>query len=253
MLFRFQPLTKAENMSVLRDMRAVVVGGGTGIGQAIARHLNATGARVAIGGRRPEVLGETAAGTDILTHAIDVADRASTNTFFRWATNELGQIDILVNAAGTNIKNRSMAEMAPEQWDQLMAINATGGYNCMHAVLPAMRERKSGTIINISSVAGKRAIALGGIAYAASKFAMTALGTCVANEVAEDGVRITNVYPGEVNTPILANRPTPVTDEHKQRMLQPDHVAELVLSILALPPTVHVPEVVIKPLSQGWY
>lgn len=240
-------------MSVLQGMRAVVVGGGTGIGQSIARKLHAAGARVAIGGRRVEVLQETASGTDMLTHGIDVSNRSSTNAFFEWATAQLGQIDILVNAAGTNIKNRSMAEMAPEQWDQLMAINATGGYNCMYAVLPAMRARKSGTIVNISSVAGKRAIALGGIAYSASKFAMTALGTCVANEVAEDGVRVTNVYPGEVNTPILANRPTPVTEEHKQRILQPEHVAELVVSILSLPSTVHVPEVVIKPLSQGWY
>lgn len=240
-------------MSSLKGLKTVVVGGGTGIGQAIARSLHEAGAKVAIGGRRLEVLAETANGTSMLTHAIDVADRTSTNAFFEWATAQFGQIDILINAAGTNIKNRSMADMQPEQWDQLMAINATGGYNCMHAVLPAMRARKSGTIINVSSIAGKRAIALGGIAYSASKFAMTALGTCVANEVAEDGVRVTNLYPGEVNTPILANRPTPVTEEHKQRILQPEHVAELVLAILALPPTVHVPEVVIKPLSQGWY
>jgi NADP-dependent 3-hydroxy acid dehydrogenase YdfG len=240
-------------MSTLQGMKAVVVGGGTGIGQAIAQKLHAAGAVVAIGGRRLDVLEQTVTGTTMLVHSIDVADRTSTNAFFDWAVSQLGQIDILVNASGTNIKNRSMAEMSPEQWDQLMAINATGGYNCMHAVLPAMRARKNGTIVNISSVAGKRAIALGGIAYSASKFALTALGTCVANEVAEDGVRVTNVYPGEVNTPILANRPTPVTEEHKQRILQPEHVAELVVSILALPATVHVPEVVIKPLSQGWY
>lgn len=240
-------------MSALQGLKAVVVGGGSGIGQAIARGLAEAGAIVAIGGRRAEVLEETAAGSSMLMHTVDVADRQSTNAFFEWAASQLGPIDILVNAAGTNIKNRSMAEMQPEQWDQLLAINATGGYNCMHAVLPGMRARRSGTIINVSSIAGKRAIALGGIAYSASKFALTALGTCVANEVAEDGVRITNLYPGEVNTPILANRPAPVTEEHKQRILQPEHVASLVLSILALPPSVHVPEVVIKPLSQGWY
>ncbi|MEZ6136680.1 MAG: SDR family oxidoreductase [Pirellulaceae bacterium] len=240
-------------MSQLTGKKAVVVGGGTGIGQAIARKLVEAGAEVVIGGRRPDALEETASGTSIKTHTIDVADRASTEAFFEWSTQQLGQIDILVNAAGMNIKNRSMAEMTPEQWDQIMAINATGGYNCMFAVLPAMRARKEGTIINISSIAGKRAIALGGIAYSASKFAMTALGTCVANEVAEDGVRVTNVYPGEVNTPILANRPSPVSDEHKQRILQPEHVAEMVVAIIALPNKVHVPEVVIKPLSQGWF
>ncbi len=240
-------------MSVLNGKRVVIVGGSTGMGAAVARSLCQAGARVAIGGRREDALREAAAGTSILQHRIDVASRQSTDAFFQWATEQLGQIDILIQAAGINIKNRSMAEMTPEQWDQVMAINATGAYNCMHAVLPAMRSRKEGTIINISSVAGKRAIALGGIAYAASKFAMTALGTCVANEVAEDGVRITNLYPGEVNTPLLENRPTPVSEQHKQRILQPQDVADLLMAILALPPSVHVPEVVIKPLSQEWY
>jgi NADP-dependent 3-hydroxy acid dehydrogenase YdfG len=208
---------------------------------------------VVIGGRRLEALNETAADSSILTGTVDVADRASTSAFFDWCLKELKHFDILVIAAGTNIKNRSMAEMEPQQWDELMAINATGAYNCMHAVLPLMRKRKSGTILNVSSVAGKRALALGGIAYSASKFAMTALGTCVSNEVAADGVRVINLYPGEVNTPILANRPAPVTEEHKQRILQPDDVTELVMAVLNLPPSVHVPELVIKPLSQNWY
>jgi NADP-dependent 3-hydroxy acid dehydrogenase YdfG len=232
--------------------KVVVVGGGTGIGQAIAKSLDNAGAKVAIGGRREDALKQAAAGTKMLVHAVDVAERKSVQDFFEWATKELGEIDILVIAAGINIKNRSMAEMPPEEWDRVMAINATGAYNCMHSVLPAMRSRKRGTIINISSIAGKRAAALGGIAYAASKFAMTALGTSVANEVCTDGVRITNLYPGEVNTPILEHRPQPVSEAHKQQILQPEHVAELVLAIVSLPPSVHVPEVVIKPLSQGW-
>ncbi len=241
-------------MNRLAGKKAVVVGGGTGMGASLARALASSGATVLIGGRRESALQETAQGTSIQMHAIDVADRASCNQFFDWAHQQLaGQVDILVIAAGTNIKNRSMAEMSPDQWDELMAINATGAYNCMHAVLPGMRSRKSGTILNISSVAGKRAIALGGIAYSASKFAMTALGTCVANEVAPDGVRVINLYPGEVNTPILENRPTPVSEEHKQKILQPEHVTELVMAVLNLPESVHVPELVIKPLTQAWF
>ena len=237
----------------LKGQTAVVVGGGTGMGASLARALDEAGSTVLIGGRRQAALETTASGTGIQTNLVDVANRTSVNEFFRWALEKLGHIDILVIAAGTNIKNRSMAEMQPEQWDELMAINATGAYNCMHAVLPSMRERKSGTILNISSVAGKRALALGGIAYSASKFAMTALGTCVSNEVAPDCVRVINLYPGEVNTPILENRPSPVTDEHKQRILQPEHVTELVISVLNLPESVHVPELVVKPLSQNWY
>ncbi len=240
-------------MPDLSGTKVVIVGGGTGMGRATARALAEAGAKVAVGGRRREPIDETAHGTTILTREVDVADRQDTQAFFEWAAGQLGQIDVMINAAGINIKNRSMADMRPEQWDQVLAINATGAYNCLHAVLPGMRERKSGLIINVSSIAGKRALALGGIAYSASKFAMTALGTCVANEVAEDGVRVTNVYPGEVNTPLLEQRPSPVTEEHKQRILQPEHVADLLVSIIALPVAVHIPEVVVKPLSQGWY
>ncbi|MCA9125592.1 MAG: SDR family oxidoreductase [Planctomycetales bacterium] len=240
-------------MQDLSKFNVVIVGGGTGMGRAIARALAHAGARVAIGGRRQQPLDETAEGTSIATKTIDVASREDTNAFFQWATDQLGRIDVMINAAGVNIKNRSMAEMDPEQWDQVLAINATGAYNCLHAVLPAMRARREGLIINVSSIAGKRAIALGGIAYSASKFAMTALSTCVANEVAADGVRVTNVYPGEVNTPLLEQRPAPVSEEHKQRILQPEHVAELVVSLIALPTAVHIPELVVKPLSQGWY
>ncbi|QDV21822.1 SDR family oxidoreductase [Aureliella helgolandensis] len=240
-------------MAEIAGKRVVIVGGGTGMGQAVARQLDAAGAKVVVGGRRIAALQETASGTSILTRTIDVASREDTHEFFAWATEQLGQIDVMINAAGINIKNRSMADMLPEQWDQIFAINATGAYNCLHAVLPAMRARKDGFIINISSIAGKRAIALGGIAYSASKFAMTALGTCVANEVAEDGVRVTNIYPGEVNTPLLEQRPAPVSEEHKARILQPEHVAELVVGLIALPDSVHVPELVVKPLTQGWY
>ncbi len=131
--------------------------------------------------------------------------------------------------------------MDPDDWDRVMQINATGAYRCMLEVLPAMRARKDGLIINISSVAGKRAIQLGGIVYCASKFAMTALGTGVSNEVREEGVRITNVYPGEVNTPILDNRPTPVSDEHKAAILQPEDISGVILAICKLPPRANVP------------
>lgn len=236
----------------IEGLNIVVVGGGTGMGQSAARALSQAGANVIVGGRRMSALEETAASSNIRCLTIDVADRASTDDFFEKCKTELGQIDVMINAAGINIKNRSMAEMEPEQWDQVLAINATGAYNCLRAVLPEMRERQDGLIINVSSVAGKRAIALGGIAYSASKFAMTSLGTCVANEVAEDGVRVTNVYPGEVNTPLLEQRPAPVSEEHKERILQPDDVAELIVAIVAMPKALHIPELVFKPISQQW-
>jgi NAD(P)-dependent dehydrogenase (short-subunit alcohol dehydrogenase family) len=235
---------------------AVITGGGTGIGLGIALGFAAEGCRVMIAGRRESVLRDAAASWDgqppILYGSVDVADRASVGQLMQRANEQLGQIDILVNSAGINIKTRSMAEMTPDQWDQVLQINATGAYNCMHAVLPQMRQRRDGLIINVSSIAGKRALTLGGIAYCASKFAMTALGTAAGNEVAADGVRMTNLYPGEANTPILDNRPEPVSDERKAAMLQPEDFAALAVTIACLPPRAHVPEIILKPTVQQY-
>ncbi|MEM1226589.1 MAG: SDR family NAD(P)-dependent oxidoreductase [Planctomycetota bacterium] len=233
-----------------------VTGGGTGIGAGIARGLALSGANVVVGGRRMEVLQRLSEQVDsptpIRCHAIDVASDDSITGFFDFVEAECGKVDILVNSAGINIVNRTMADMDPEQWDQVLRINATGAYRCMHRVLPAMRSRRDGLVVNVSSIAGKRAITLGGVVYCASKFAMTALGTAVSNEVRMEGVRITNVYPGEVNTPILDNRPSPVSQEHKDAILQPDDIASLVTTICQLPPRAHVPEIVIKPTIQEW-
>jgi NADP-dependent 3-hydroxy acid dehydrogenase YdfG len=241
---------------MLPGKRAVVTGGGSGIGLAIAYALAAQGVRVAIAGRRPGQLQAAVeaqpTGPPLVCHDVDVADRATVAALFQWADQQLGPIDILVNSAGVNIKNRAMAQMQPEQWDQLMAINATGAYNCMYAVLPQMRQRREGLIVNVSSIAGKRAMDLGGIAYCASKFAMTALGTAVGLEEAAHGIRVTNIYPGEVETPLLAQRPEPVSRERRATMLQPEDVAALVIAIAGLPPRAHVPELVIKPTVQAF-
>ncbi len=243
-------------MSQLADKVVAITGGGTGIGAGIARGLAEAGCKVTVGGRRVEPLETLAASISsvhpVRAHAIDVADADSVEAFFSDVRSNVGEVDILVNSAGINIQKRTMAEMSPEDWERVLSINASGAYRCMHQVLPAMRARKDGLIVNISSVAGKRAITLGGIVYCASKFAMTALGTAVSNEVRNEGVRITNVYPGEVNTPILDNRPTPVTQEHKDSILQPEDIASVVVTICALPPRANVPEVVIKPTIQEW-
>ncbi len=240
----------------LADKVAVVTGGGTGIGLGIAQALASEGCRVAIAGRRENKLREAVeqwpAATPGKWHRVDVADRDSVQQLFRWVAAELGPVDILVHAAGINIARRSMAEMDPADWDRVLAVNATGAYNCLHCVLPDMRARRNGLIINVSSVAGRRALALGGIAYCASKFALTALGIAVGNEVAADGVRVTNIYPGEVNTPILENRPAPVSDERKAAMVQPSDFAELVLAIACLHPRAHVSELTLKPTVQAF-
>ena len=243
-------------MSQLAGKIVAITGGGTGIGAGIARGLAEAGCRVTVGGRRVEPLDQLAAAVKsehpIRTHQLDVADPASIEAFFADIRDQVGDVDILVNSAGINIQKRTMAEMSAEDWERVLSINASGAYRCMREVMPAMRARRDGLVVNISSIAGKRAITLGGIVYCASKFAMTALGTAVSNEVRNEGVRITNVYPGEVNTPILDNRPTPVSQEHKDAILQPEDIAAVVVTICALAARANVPEVVIKPTIQEW-
>src|SRR5688572_27825884 len=241
-------------MESLAGKTALVTGGGTGIGYGIAVALAEAGCRVAISGRREEVIREAAGKFKrqpaMLCCQADVADRASVERLFDWAERELKRIDILVNSAGVNVAKRLMMELTPENWDLLMDVNATGAYNCIRKVLPQMVQRKDGLIVNISSIAGKRAGMLGGVAYNASKFAMAALGISVAAEVGASGVRVTNVFPGEVDTPILLNRPVPVTAEQRAKILQPEDVGAAVLMIACLPPRAHVSDLVIKPTSQ---
>jgi len=243
-------------MNDLTNKFVVITGGGTGIGAGIARDLALAGCRVMVGGRREEPLRQLSQSVDsaepIRFHMLDVANDESIRQFFDAARQQWGDADILVNSAGINIPNRTIAAMAPEDWDQVMRVNATGAYRCMLEVLPAMRARRDGVVINISSISGKRAIQLGGIVYCASKFAMTALGTAVSNEVRMEGVRVTNVYPGEVNTPILDKRPVPVSQEHKEAILQPEDIASMVTAICRLPARAHVPEIVVKPTIQEW-
>jgi len=238
----------------LSGKTALITGGGTGIGAATALALAEEGCQVAITGRRMEKLRETAdqfsGDPPLLAHPADVGDRDSLAELFHWLDRELGRLDILVNSAGINVPVRSMADLTPENWDRVLRINATGAYNCICCVLPQMRERKDGIIVNISSIAGIRTGPLGGVAYNASKFAMSALGRTVATEVKDEGIRVSNVYPGEVETPILDDRPEPVSAERRAKILQPEDVAAAVLMIVKLPPRAHVSDLVIKPTTQ---
>ena len=238
----------------LSKQTAVVIGGGSGMGEAISLALAAEGATVVVAGRRHAKLDEVAkrGGENMATHTVDVASRDSVKTLFEWIREQFGQLHLLVNCAGANVPKRSMSELAPEDWDKLMNINATGAFNCMHFGLPLMRPHKSGLVINISSTSGKRAAPLGGVAYNASKFAMAALGTSATEDERKNGIRVTTIFPGEVDTPILDDRPTPPSAEHRSQILKPSDIAEITLTIAKLPPLAHVPELVIKPIGQSF-
>ena len=225
------------------------------MGEAIALALAAEGAKVAVAGRRQEKLDAVAAQAEgnILTHTVDVAERESVKALFDWAGVQFGgQLHLLVNCACVNVPKRSMSELAPEDWDKVMAINATGAFNCMHFGLPLMRPHRTGLVINISSTSGKRAAPLGGLAYNASKFAMAAIGTSASEDERENGIRVTTIFPGEVDTPILDDRPVPPDADHRAKILRPADIAAITVAIAKLPPLAHVPELVIKPIGQSF-
>jgi NADP-dependent 3-hydroxy acid dehydrogenase YdfG len=242
-------------MAKLTGKIVLVTGGGSGIGAACARLLLEEGAKVAIAGRNQAKLDAVAKHlgnpVDLVPIAADVSDQRQVVMLVAAATKKLGgPIDILVNNAGTNIKDRAFRELTPEAWDKLIRINLDGAFYCIHAVVPSMIARKDGVIVNIVSTSGKRAAPLGGVAYAASKFGMAALGMGVGAEEKDSGIRVCNIYPGEVDTPILQFRPTPVTEAHRLSMLQPEDVAEAVRYVVVQPKHVSIPELVIKPTVQ---
>jgi NAD(P)-dependent dehydrogenase (short-subunit alcohol dehydrogenase family) len=243
-------------MGKLDGKVALVTGGGSGIGLATAKALLAEGANVAIAGRNWDKLRTAAAdlhaGEHVLPHPADVTDKLQVAALTDLVTRRFGRIDILVNNAGANVKNRAVKDMNLETWDRQIASNLNSAFYCIFAVLPQMRARQDGMIVNISSIAGKRAGPLGGIAYSAAKFGMSALGICLGVEEKDNGIRVTNIYPGEVDTPILRNRPVKLTAEHLAKILQPEDVASAVAFVCTLPPRAHVPELIITPTSAAY-
>ncbi|MFO0863442.1 MAG: SDR family oxidoreductase [Gemmataceae bacterium] len=242
-------------MATFEGKTVLVTGGGSGMGLATARMFLEQGANVAITGRNKAKLDEAAKhlGTDrLFTFVADVAEPEQAKAVVEATVAKFGRIDILINNAGTNLKERTFRELTPERWQQVIRTNLDGAFYCIHYAIPAMLERKEGLIININSVAGLRASPLGGVAYAASKFGMRALGIGLHAEEMASGIRVTNIYPGEVDTPILEFRPTPVSEDHRARILKPEDIARTVVFVASQPPHVSIPEVTVKPTSQAF-
>ena len=239
----------------LSNQVALVVGGGSGIGLGIAKALALEGCRIALAGRTEATLIEASASAEFQGQAkcksTDASDRDAVNELFAWVESELGPIDILVFSAGVNIAKRNFDDMDPDDYDRVMAANAGGAFNCLYAALKSMRPRKTGTIINIVSLAAMNTAALAGLPYTASKYAQSSMGLFANQEANADGVRVTNIHPGEVDTPILEKRPKPVTPEHRVMMLQPEDIAAVAVTVAKLPARAVVPEIVIVPRHQS--
>ena len=237
-------------MGRLNDMVAVIGGASTGMGAATARLFAQEGAKVVVAARSADKLAAlvdeiTQAGGTALAVPTDANDRAAVNAMAARAREEFGRIDVLVNSVGTNIKNRAFTEMQPADWDMMIAHNLTVAYNLVDAVLPTMRDQGAGTIIHYSSDAVQKPNVVSGIAYQATKHGVRGLAHGTMMEERERGIRVSVVFPGPCETPLLEKRPEPPPPEAFPKMLQPEDVAEAALFIASLPPRAYVPEVVL--------
>lgn len=237
-------------MTTLHGKTAWITGGASGIGRACALSLWRAGATIIVSARTQaaiDAMVRECGNERIIALPLDVADRAAVETAGRQLQERVGAVDILINAAGINVPNRKLSRLTPADWDQVIDINLNGAFYCMHAVLPGMRDKGAGTIINISSWAGRFASSLTGAAYGASKHAMAAMTMSVAMEECANGIRACAIYPGETATPILVKRPSPPSADDLARMLQPEDVAAAVDFVIALPARATVNELVISP------
>jgi len=238
---------------------AWITGGGSGIGLAGALELAKAGARVVISGRTQRTNESGLAQLKSVGSAeaiqLDVSDKGAVTRAAADIEKRHGRIDILVTSAGTNIggAKRNFKTMALEGWDDVVRINLDGLFYCCYAVIPGMRARKDGLIINISSWAGRYASVLTGPAYNATKRAVIAVTESINMEECVNGIRATSILPGEVATPIMEKRPVPPTAEERARMAQPEDFGAAILFVATMPARTCVNEVVIAPTWNRFY
>ena len=236
---------------------AWITGGGSGIGLSGGIELAKAGAHVVVSGRSAETLKKAekdlknAGSAEAI--ALDVADQAEVSRAAQAILKRHGRIDILINSAGINSPKRNFRNVSLDTWNQIVAVNLSGMFYCCHAVLPGMRERKDGLIINISSWAGRYASTLTGPGYNATKHAVVALTESINMEECANGIRATSILPGEVATPILEKRPVPPTPEVRARMLQAEDLGATILYVATLPPRACVNELIISPTWNRFY
>lgn len=217
----------------LRDKVAIVTGGTKGIGFALAEALVRSGASVFVTARDQanvstaveelSKLGKVG-GTDC-----DVGDEAQVRSMLADCERMFGGVDILVNNAGVGFFGKTVEEMPPHEFRQTIGTNLLGVFYACHYVIPLMKERGGGYIINISSLAGQNAMARMA-AYNASKFALNGFSESLMQEVRHDNIKVSYICPGSVNTEFGGDA---VSDE-KAWQLQPDDIAQVVIDLLEM-------------------
>ena len=235
-------------MSTLKGKIVWVNGAGSGIGQAGAEALADGGAKVILSGRRADVI-EAAAKKikGAVPLPLDITKEADVAAAHASIEKNHGTVDILVNSAGGNLPKRKFDELTPESWRMMIDMNLNGAFFSARIVLPGMRKKNNGLIINIASIAGKRVSQVSGMAYTAAKHAMVAFSEAINQEECASNIRACAISPGEVATPILDKRPIPPSAEERAKMLQPADLGRLIRFIAETPAHVAIHELLVVP------
>jgi 3-oxoacyl-[acyl-carrier protein] reductase len=249
---------EAENRA-LQGRATLVTGASSGLGRATAIALSLAGADVALAARSAEELEgareeASQSGGRTLALSIDLAREEDAMRAVEQTVDAFGRIDVLVNAAGTDVPG-TVEELSVEGWDRTLSVNLRAPFLLSKAAFPRMREAGGGTIVNVSSVAGKKGWA-NASAYCASKFGLTGLTEALADEGKEHGIRAIVVYPGAMATNWGAFSP----EERQQsepkeapatQVLAPERVAEFIAWFVASPPEFVLTEGIIVPIEEG--
>lgn len=239
--------------SKLKGKVIVIVGGTGGIGATLARKLATAGTSLVLAARGTEQLAALAAelrgmGATVLAVPTDITDAAQVANLFTQAIAQFGQIDGLVNAAGAGIL-KQFNKLTEADLDQMLAVNLKGSFHTCQAAIEVMKDRKMGHICNVIGILGKHSMAMGA-AYCASKFALTGLSKCMADEARRYGIKVTLFYFGGIDSPFWDNVSLKVD---RTKMLSTETAADAILFALSAEPQAIPMEINIQPESHLFF
>lgn len=241
-------------MSNIQGKVIVITGASSGIGEATAKLLAERGSKVVVGARRTERLEKLVAeikakGGEASFKAVDVAKRADVQAFVDYAKAEFGRVDVIVNNAGV-MPLSLMSDLKVDEWDRMIDVNIRGVLNGIAAVLPDMKARGSGQIINVASIAAHMVVPTGAV-YCATKFAVWAISEGLRQENAD--LRVTVISPGVVATELGHDISDDATKEFlvglRKAALTPDAIARAIAYAVEQPDDVDVNEVIVRPTN----